>query len=429
MRKFLLIVLFIVLVIALVYKSPFSALYNYNKAKALYDSGQYEKAIPYFEKSLFADEKGIVARFFYVLDLTKCEPTYSIQKKLYDMAKSKINDEASKYAKAQAVSLRYKLLDGISNNYIYNAAMGNDIVRWDINSFPLKVYFEGKDQVPAYYVDQINKAMKAWSDSTNFVKFVETNNKQEANVVICFKKTPDNLCSNGVCKYVTAYTEPSISKDKILTKMVMTFYRTNPLNKAFTPYEIYNTALHEFGHTLGIMGHSENPNDIMYSLKEDSEQPYMFETAKFQGLSARDLKTLVLLYRVKPTISNVKDLSSESFYYAPLVLGGEDAILLNKLAEYRKYIAQYPNMASGYINIASVYSDLGDNNLALENLLLAEQYAQNSDEEYIIMYNRAIIYYNSQDYNKALEYARRAKSIKDEQNVNDLISDIMKLNN
>ena len=138
MRKFLLIVLFIVLVIALVYKSPFSALYNYNKAKALYDSGQYEKAIPYFEKSLFADEKGIVARFFYVLDLTKCEPTYSIQKKLYDMAKSKINDEASKYAKAQAVSLRYKLLDGISNNYIYNAAMGNDIVRWDINSFPLK---------------------------------------------------------------------------------------------------------------------------------------------------------------------------------------------------------------------------------------------------------------------------------------------------
>ena len=214
-----------------------------------------------------------------------------------------------------------------------------------------------------------------------------------------------------------------------MTKMVMTFYRTNPLNKAFTPYEIYNTALHEFGHTLGIMGHSENPNDIMYSLKEDSEQPYMFETAKFQGLSARDLKTLVLLYRVKPTISNVKDLSSESFYYAPLVLGGEDAILLNKLAEYRKYIAQYPNMASGYINIASVYSDLGDNNLALENLLLAEQYAQNSDEEYIIMYNRAIIYYNSQDYNKALEYARRAKSIKDEQNVNDLISDIMKLNN
>lgn len=426
MRKFLLAVLLIVLIIALVYKSPFSALYNYNKAKSLYDQGAYEQSLPYFEKSLFADNKGILARFFYVLALSKSEPVYTVQKKLYDMANSKIDDEASKYAKAQAVALRYKLIEGISNNYIYNAAMGNDIVRWDIKTFPLKVYFESKDSVPAYYVEQILKAMEVWTDNTNFVKFVQTEDEHSANILICFKRTPDNLCTGGVCKYVTAYTEPTIDKDKILKRMVMTFYRTNPLKKLFTPNEVFNTALHELGHTLGIMGHSDNPEDIMYSMLEEPVSFYPSHSA-YQSLSLRDLKTLVLLYRIKPTISNVRDLNSESFYYAPLILGSENAILVRKLSEYQKYIIEYPNMASGYINLASVYADLGDNKSSLQYLSIAEKFAQNIDEQYIIMYNRAVIYFNMQDYAKALDCADKAKAIKTDQNIDELISDIMKL--
>ncbi len=427
MRKFLLAVLFIVLCIALVYKSPFSAMYNYNKARSFYDRGEYEQSLPYFEKSLFADNKGILTRFFYVLALTKSEPVYSVQKNLYNMANSRINDEASSYAKAQAAALRYRLIEGISNNYIYNAAMGNDIVRWNIESFPLKVYFEDKDSVPSFYIEQIERAMQVWSENTNFVKFSMTDNKQEAEVVILFKKTPENLCTNGYCKYVTAYTEPDIDKDKILRRMVMTFYRTNPLNKGFTPKEIFNTALHEFGHTLGIMGHSDNPGDIMFSLKEDPASMFALYSSAEQSLSLRDLKTLVLLYRIKPTISNVKNLSSESFYYAPLILGSENTVLIHKLAEYQKYVAAYPNMASGYINLASVYADLGDSNSALQNLAVAESLTNNTDEQYVIMYNRAVIYFNAQKYREALDYANKAKAIKNENNVNDLISDIIKL--
>ena len=71
MRKVLLGILFLVLVAALLYKSPFSALFNYNRAKALYDGGKYEQALPYFEKSLFSDNKGIQARYYYVMALSK----------------------------------------------------------------------------------------------------------------------------------------------------------------------------------------------------------------------------------------------------------------------------------------------------------------------------------------------------------------------
>lgn len=421
MRKFLLFVFLIVLVIALIYKSPFSALYNYNKAKALYQQEQYEQSLPYFEKSLFADSKGVLARFFYVLALSKSEPKYSVQKKLYEMSESKINDEASRYAKIQVRRLRYKLLEGLEYNYIHNALMGNDILRWDIKSFPLKVYFENPDSVPNYYVDSIEKAMELWSGSTNFVKFARVNDKNNADIYIRFIDNK-KVCDGGQCRFVTAYTEPKVS-DKILKQMILTFYKTNPLNKGFSQGEIYNTALHELGHTLGIMGHSDNPEDLMFSMS-DSENSKYYPYA--QSMSKGDLQTLVLLYRLKPTISNGKVLENENFYYPPLIIGSDDVRLQKKLEEYKSYIKEYPEMAAGYVNLASVYGDMGDFESVLKTLEKAEIYAQTVDEKYIVNYNRAVVYYNMQQYEKALNSAKIAQLIKNEQSIQDLINDILK---
>lgn len=427
MRKILLTILFIVLVVALFYKSPFSAMYNYNKARALYNQRQYEQSLPYFEKSLFADPKGILARFFYVLALSKSEPKYSIQKKLFEMANSKIEDEASKYAKSQTMYLRYKLLDGIENNYIFNAAMGSDILRWDIKSFPLSVYIDSPNSVPPYYIESIKRAMNLWSSRTNFVKFKQAQNPLDADILIRFENTPNDLCKGGICKYAIAHTEPQIDKNKILKKMDLTFYKTNPRNENFTSREVFNTALHELGHTLGIMGHSDNPNDLMYSMKESDIDIFAFMRSEEHSLTARDLKTLVLLYRIEPTISNVKNLHSENFYYAPLILGNDDVRLQKKLNEYKKYTQTYPNMAAGYINLASVYVDLGDFDSALREINKAEQLANTKDEQFLVHYDRAIIYYNQQKYSSALEAAQHAQSIKNENNVQELIKDIEKI--
>lgn len=427
MRKVLLAILFIVLVVALFYKSPFSAMYNYNKARALYNQKQYEQSLPYFEKSLFADPKGILARFFYVLALSKSEPTYSTQKKLFEMANSKIEDEASKYAKSQTMYLRYKLLDGIENNYIFNAAMGSDILRWDIRSFPLSVYIDSPDTVPPYYIESIKRAMNLWTSRTNFVKFKQAQNPVEADILIRFEDIPNDLCQGGVCKYAIAHTEPQIDKNKILKQMDLTFYKTNPRKENFTSREVFNTALHELGHTLGIMGHSDNPNDLMYSMKESDFDIFTFMRAEEHSLTARDLKTLVLLYRIEPTISNVRNLHSENFYYAPLILGNDDIRLQKKLNEYKKYTQTYPNMAAGYINLASVYVDLGDFDSALREIDKAEPLANTKDEQFLVHYDRAIIYYNQQKYSSALESAKIAQSIKNENNVQELISDIEKI--
>lgn len=427
MRKFLLAILLIVLIVFMLYKSPFMGIIYYNKAKTLYTAGKYEESLSVFERSLFADSKSVLARFYYVLALSKSEPTYEVQKKLYMMGNSKIEDEAKKYARYQAVSLRHKLLEGVEDNYIYNATSGNDIVRWDIKTFPLKIYFEDISSVPSYYKEDIDRALKQWTIRTNFVKFVETSNPEEAHILIKFKDLPEDVCSDGVCKYTIAYTDPIIGSDNLLKKMNLTFYKTNPRQQYFSSLEVYNTALHEIGHTLGIMGHSDNKSDLMFSSNENNMNMYALYRSDFQYLSLRDLRTLALLYRLEPTVTNVKNIDKSNLYYSPLILGSVDARLRQKLAELKKYIADYPNLAAGYINIASVYSDMGDFDAAITALDKANALSKVTDEMYLVSYNKAIIYYNKQDYSKALEYAQQAKSIKDNPNIDKLILEINNL--
>jgi len=422
MRKILLVILLIVLGVALLYKSPFSAMYNFNKGKELYLTGSYEQSLPYFERALFAQPKDSFMRYSYVLALSKAKPTYSIQKKLYTMATKEPHDEASKTARAKSLILKYKILSEFKNNYITNAVYGNDILRWDIKSFPLKVYYENPQDVPQYYIDNINKALSVWTSKTNFVKFTTAKDAQNADIVISFKDIPPDVCSGNFCNYAAAYTEPEINGKKLLKRMNLTFYKTNPRNNKFTAEEIFNTAQHELGHTLGIMGHSSFPMDLMYSEKDNGSKYSPSLTT--QKLSVRDLNTLVLLYRIEPTITNTPNLSSETFYYAPLIIGEDDERVQKKIAEYSEYIKKYPTISSGYINLASAYADFGDFEKSLILLNKGSRYVKTNDERFLIEYNKAAIYFNQQKYEEALNAANNARAIKEDSSVNDLIKEI-----
>jgi tetratricopeptide (TPR) repeat protein len=109
----------------------------------------------------------------------------------------------------------------------------------------------------------------------------------------------------------------------------------------------------------------------------------------------------------------------------PLLARGEMQLVgATTLNEYRQYIEKYPNFASGYINISSLYSSLGEDTEAFKAIEKAEILARSQNEKYLVEYNRAVLYYNKQNFSKALEHAQKAKAIKSGAGIDSLIEDI-----
>ena len=351
----------------------------FNKGKTLYNSGQYDASIKLFERSLQANPKNSNARYYFALALSKATPTYSNQQSLYLMGNSETKDMAQNYAKSQMFILKERLLEGMEDNYIYSAVLNKDILRWNAESFPLKVYIDNTSSPGEMYIQSIKKAFNQWSSTTKFLTFTQVFKPEESDIEIKFTNYDGPKCTSANCKYVLATTTNRTDEYNRLTKMIITFYKNNPLGEDNTSTQIYNTALHEIGHALGISGHSDNPNDVMYGNNNAVTKFASIFEDETAFLSKRDLNTITLLYRLAPTITNSKGWYYENLYYPPLILGNEEEILKKKLDEYQNYIDQYPNYCGGYINIATVYSTMGNNKKAQESLDRAEELSTNQD--------------------------------------------------
>lgn len=422
--KIILLILICFILYILWLKSPLCSSYFYSKGKDLYNKGLYNESVRVFERALSADPSNSASRFMYVQALSRSVPDYSVQESLYKMSKSETNDSARTYAKSYVVRLKSRLLEGLEDNYIYNAMLSKDIVHWNIESFPLKVYIEKANDVPEHYNKSVEDAFIHWMQVFSFIRFTRVNDEKGADIVLKYAPYSGNNCQNGVCKHIVAVTYPVIDKHHRLVNMDMTIHKTNYAGEIYSKDEIYNSTLHEIGHALGVMGHSDDSEDVMYS-SSNSKASYLFGLKKSRrNFSKRDINTVKLLYRLAPTITNTKVWYNEDLYYAPLILGNDDEIIKNKLAEYRQYIEKYPNFASGYINISSLYSSLGEDAEAFKAIEKAEILARSQNEKYLVEYNRAVLYYNKQNFSKALEHAQKAKAIKSGASIDSLIDDI-----
>lgn len=426
--KRLRLVIFIIAAIIAVVILFFLPDFFFNRGLNFYKTGSYISAHKNFARAKCLAPSNKEYRYYYVQNLAKLKPSAKIQEEMFKFIEDGKGDSASISAGINAAVWKNNINQLYGNNYIEQVPINGDIIRWNPKTFPLKVFFDIQDTaaVPEYYNTEVMRAFGQWQSSSGFLsfKFIDTPNK--ADIVVKFAPLPKNTCTEDGCKYVVAFTIPTINKH-ILKKMTITLYDRDANGNYISDKELYNTALHEIGHALGIMGHSYSTDDLMFMTDESVKNSILTRyRSDFQYISAQDINTLRLLYNIIPTITNtpVGDINTENLIYPPIIFGSSKNMTLQKLKEAENYVSKAPNIPDGYIDMAIAYDELGEFDKALEVLQKAFNKAQTGNDKYIILYNYAVIYLNNDKPETALGYAQQAKHISNTSEIADLISNI-----
>ena len=376
-----------------------------------YKHNNISKAQLFYEKSFRLGNKDADLREMYVNTIITSPLTIDAQDKLVQIAEGDIVDAASIKAKNFLYDLKRELHRKYSMNYIKQAPYNQKIVRW--NKLPITYSFKNQSGVPPEFKQEIQNAFSEWEKLSSLM-FTEVHNGN-ANILIEFHQNKSEDLEYGK-KYVVAYTVPQVNANK-LENMKINFYLQDPEGHYFTANQVYNTALHEIFHALGFMGHSYDPENIMY-LSKDSKSTINDDRKK---LTEADIETLKLLYKIRPDITNSNDLKSE--YVPYLILGDNEEVNTSKVKEAKIYIYHAPTLPSGYIDLAESlvaekrYPD------AIRSLEKALSLADTDEIKYIIYYNLAVSYFYINHFEMTMDYINKAMSIKNSEELHFLLAE------
>ncbi|MDD3013038.1 MAG: matrixin family metalloprotease [Candidatus Gastranaerophilales bacterium] len=167
---------------------------------------------------------------------------------------------------------------------------GRNLFKW--NNFPVLVYiYPESDNL----VKKAKKSVQIWSE---YIQIDLTNNLQDANIVISWKKN---------YPYITK-PDKSLNDEHIL-------YNKDEKTKMYIYCGKYKDSVyldklltHQIGHSLGLWGHSNNKTDIMYPFKEfkndinyrelNNNIPDITVNSAPYRPSTRDINTLLRVYHL-----------------------------------------------------------------------------------------------------------------------------------
>lgn len=385
--------------------------FDYNRAQKMFKTGGDEKAFTLAQKIYKNDITNKKYRKFYLETIKRLELNYPAQEALLSYINDGIFDYNQSEAESYLTDLKKIITEKYSPNYIEQVPYNNKIIRWA--KFPIKVKIEKPEDLDIYFTNEVQQAFLEWQRvSEGKISFDFTTS--EPDILIKYEDIPKEIKENKDRLYVVANTEPEFDENK-LKKMTVTFYIKNNNNEYFSKEEIYNTALHEIAHTLGVCGHSKYQDDVLYF-----SSTYNADKEYYQ-LSESDINTMKLLYDIKPDITNG---NAEFSIHPTLVFGNKEDISSAKLLEAERYIKQAPKLPNGYIDLAQNSIFAKDYETAKNALKQAIKYAKDDNTKFIIYYNFAVIHYEMNDLNKALFYAEKAQEFRDKNSVVALLANI-----
>lgn len=135
--------------------------------------------------------------------------------------------------------------DSFKPNYIPRL---DALIRW--REFPLRVYFVRDEHYTPKRQQLAVEGFQQWVNATDKkIQFVLVEDEREAQILVRFD--PTSKAGRTDCTY---YPE---RREIVQAEVVIGVQGDSPI-------DIQSVSVHEFGHALGIVGHSDNPKDVMY---------------------------------------------------------------------------------------------------------------------------------------------------------------------
>lgn len=161
------------------------------------------------------------------------------------------------------------------------------LLHWPVQKMPLAVYLppppKGLFEDPDAVLHAVRSGVLGWTDVVRpgvpGFRFVSAH--EQADIPIVWAEEPDGDWYIAFCSYQANTMRMHFGVEQILVTGRWRDGRTAE------PAEVGEIVLHEMGHALGLMGHSDDPLDIMYPSPLSGKPP---------GLSERDRETLGELY-------------------------------------------------------------------------------------------------------------------------------------
>jgi tetratricopeptide (TPR) repeat protein len=169
------------------------------------------------------------------------------------------------------------------------------IGRWANDRMPIKVFIRDGAGTPGYkpeYAASLKQAFSQWSDaSEGKLKFAYVNDEAGSDITCSWTNDPTHLigkCEGGQ----SLLSADNQGLNKVELKLA-TMAKLGGTDFTFTDDAEQHAELHLVGHTLGIIGHSQDPDDIM-ALNDKSPAQV--------SLSRSDKNTLLRLYGLDDAI-------------------------------------------------------------------------------------------------------------------------------
>lgn len=177
----------------------------------------------------------------------------------------------------------------LTETYLDQCLKNGRIVRWPDKAMPIKIYIspfrwyeKSKQRESTMYNGMVIESFNRWQTASGgLIRFQVVSRMEDSQINLVWRRVDRK--SLGHCEYLVNDTCMVYSAE------ISIGISDNVLHSNYNdPGEVRHTILHEIGHSLGLVGHSNGPDDIMYV-------PHQFGVV---DISARDITTAQWLYKL-----------------------------------------------------------------------------------------------------------------------------------